>query len=105
MHNYFFYASFMSDLLDSPCKRNSAQHERRKKMEKSEKLPQVKTPKDLAAVLNLDEKSVRSTLRKITTEQPGSGGRWDLSGMPTEFWLAEFAKKKARKTVVAEIKG
>jgi hypothetical protein len=71
----------------------------------SEKMAQVKTPKDLAKILNLDEKSVRGTLRKITTEQPGSGGRWDLSGMPTEFWLAEFAKKKARKTVVAEIKG
>jgi len=73
-------------------------------MENEKKLPQVKTPKDLAAVLFMDEKTVRGILRKITTEQPGSGGRWNLTNLTTEEWIAKFAEKKARKTVVAELK-
>jgi len=70
----------------------------------AEKMAQVRTPKDLAKVLNMDEKSVRNILRKITVEQPGSGGRWNLEARTTEEWIADFAAKKARKTVVAELK-
>jgi hypothetical protein len=70
----------------------------------SEKMVQVKTPKDLAAVLNMDEKTVRGILRKITVEQPGSGGRWNLTNLTTEEWIAKFAEKRTRKTVNAEIK-
>lgn len=70
----------------------------------AEKMVQVKTPKDLARVLNMDEKSVRNVLRKITVEQPGSGGRWNLTTKSTEDWVAIFAEKRTRKTVGAELK-
>jgi hypothetical protein len=65
---------------------------------------QVETPKDLARLLGMDEKSVRNILRKITTEQPGSGGRWNLTGHTNDEWRQIFAAKRARKTVVADLK-
>lgn len=65
---------------------------------------QVQSPKDLARLLNMDEKQVRATLRKITTEQPGSGGRWNLTAKSNDEWRAIFAEKRARKTVVADLK-
>lgn len=70
----------------------------------ADKLPQVKTPNDLAAVLNLSPKSVRDVLRKVLVEKPGSGGQYDLSNISTEEWIAIFRDRKGRKTVVAELK-
>ena len=63
----------------------------------------VKAPKDLAKALNRDEKSVRSALRKMTAEQPGSGGRWDVSSKTVGEWREIFAKRSARNVVKAEL--
>jgi len=94
----------MSDLLDLRLQAQSALQYEGNEKNGERKMAQVKTPKDLAKVLNMDEKSVRNILRKITTEQPGSGGRWNLTSRTTEEWIAIFAEKRARKTVVAELK-
>ncbi|MET0643984.1 MAG: hypothetical protein ABWZ17_06370 [Candidatus Binatia bacterium] len=64
------------------------------------------TPKELAAELNCDAKTLRRVMRSMTDEQPGSGGRWEIE-RDSEFHLAiaeRVSRTHNRKTVTATLK-
>ena len=64
------------------------------------------TPKELAAELNCDAKTLRRIMRSMTADQPGSGARWEIV-KGSEFDLAirdRVSRTHNRKTVTATLK-
>lgn len=49
------------------------------------------TPKELAAVLNTDPKTIRKFLRSLSSERPGKGGRWAINRSDLDAITARFA--------------
>jgi len=63
-----------------------------------------KTPRALAQELNISDKALRSIMRKLATETPGSGGRWEIDA-DFEALLTEYVQRSTnRKVVVAKAK-
>ena len=64
------------------------------------------TPKELATELNCDAKTLRRIMRSMTSEQPGSGARWEIE-RDSEFHAAlveRVSRTHNRKTVTATLK-
>jgi len=64
----------------------------------------LKTPNQLADELNISPKALRSIMRKLADEKPGSGGRWGIDS-DFEALLTEYVNRATnRKVVVAKAK-
>ena len=58
------------------------------------------TPKELAAEIGCDQKSLRSVMRRLASETPGSGGRWEIDSDFAEILRAHFANQRGNRKVV-----
>lgn len=58
------------------------------------------TPKELALELNVDQKSLRSVMRRLASETPGSGGRWEIDSDFAEILRGHFANQRGNRKVV-----
>lgn len=52
--------------------------------------PETISPKELAAELGTDPKTVRKFLRSLSSERPGKGGRWAISTADLEAIRSRF---------------
>jgi len=65
----------------------------------------VMTPKDLAAELHIDAKTLRRIMRSLAAETPGSGARWEISPEFAEILRERVSRTHNRKVVSFQPKG
>jgi hypothetical protein len=76
---------------------------------KGDEMSDIITPKEIAADLYLDAKTVRNAMRRLTDRdgQPGSGGRWNIE-RNSDFHVALVAHLQRvngnKKVVVAQLR-
>ena len=57
------------------------------------------TPKELAAELGIDPKSLRRIMRSMSTETPGAGARWEIDAEFQEALRKRVSRSHNRKVV------
>jgi hypothetical protein len=58
------------------------------------------TPKDLAKEIGVEAKSLRSAMRRLADDQPGSGGRWDIDDDFADVLRAHCERNNGNRRVV-----
>lgn len=61
------------------------------------------TPKELAAELDTDAKTVRKFLRSLTADRAGKGGRWAIDRDDLDALKVRFAAFNSRRTTTLTI--
>ena len=68
-------------------------------------MAEMMTPKQLSTELGCDPKTLRRIMRSMTSEQPGSGARWEIE-RDGDFHKAiadRVSRSHNRKTVTAQL--
>jgi hypothetical protein len=63
------------------------------------------TPKDLAAELHCDAKTLRRVMRSLASETPGSGARWEITPEFADVIRERMNRTHNRKVVTFTPKG